>query len=104
MTEAGRWQPFASSASRRDWASSRRSRLSGRLVSVFQRTTASGSYPSRVRPRRVVTALVVGGVLLLVVLVGLYLVGKEECPPPAWAFWRFTEGPDGAENFACVAG
>ena len=54
--------------------------------------------------RRPITALVVGGLVLVVLLVALYLVGQQSCPPPEWAFWRFTEGPAGAQNFACVAG
>jgi hypothetical protein len=53
--------------------------------------------------RRLSTALVVGGLLLSVLLVALYVVGQRSCPPPDWAFWRFTEGPNGAQNFACVA-
>jgi hypothetical protein len=53
--------------------------------------------------RRVtVTVLVVLGMLVL--LVAAYLVGERGCPPPSWAFWRFTEGAGGRTNFACVAG
>jgi hypothetical protein len=37
-------------------------------------------------------------------LVAVYAVGQRACPPPEWAFWRYTEGINGAQNFACVAG
>ena len=49
--------------------------------------------------------LALGTAVLLAALVGLaYAVGQRGCPPPDWAFWRFTEGTDGRTNFACVAG
>ena len=54
--------------------------------------------------RRVVTALMLGVLLLSAMLVTVYAVGQRACPPPEWAFWRYTEGTNGAQNFACVAG
>lgn len=35
---------------------------------------------------------------------GLYIYAERACPPPSWASWRYTDGPNGAQNFACVAG
>ena len=64
----------------------------------------NGTHPSRVPARRLITALVVGGLRPSAMLGVLYLVGQEAGPPPEWASWRFTEWPNGAQDFACVAG
>ena len=37
-------------------------------------------------------------------LVTVHAVGRRACPPPEWAFWRYTDGTDGAPDFARVAG
>jgi hypothetical protein len=39
-------------------------------------------------------------VLLLLTGVVVYVVGSTGCPPPGWAFWRYTG--EGRTNFACV--
>jgi len=54
-------------------------------------------------PTRRLSALVVAALLLAGVLITLYLLGERSCPPPDWAFWRFTDGGGGRTNFACVA-
>lgn len=43
---------------------------------------------------------------VLVLLAGMataVVLAQRSCPPPDWAFWRFTEGSEpGRVNFACV--
>lgn len=35
---------------------------------------------------------------------GLAVYGNQACPPPSWAFWRYTDTGDGDRvNFAFVA-
>ena len=41
--------------------------------------------------------------LVLLAAVALFVVAQRSCPPPSWAFWLTTDGPDGRKNFACVA-
>lgn len=49
------------------------------------------------------SALLATIVLVAVLVAVLYVVGERSCPPPGWAFWRFTDGGGGRVNFACVA-
>lgn len=44
-----------------------------------------------------VLGLLVLGVLITAVV---YVVGERGCPPPEWAFWRFSD----SGSFACIAG
>ena len=70
-------------------------------AALLERVTA---YSLGVPARGVVTALLLGVLLLSATLVAVYVLGQRACPPPEWAFWRYTEGPNGTQNFACVAG
>ena len=55
---------------------------------------AIGTYSGRVR--RNLNRFVL---LALVILpVTLFFLGNRACPPPSWAFWRFSDNG----NFACV--
>lgn len=53
------------------------------------------------RRSALVTALLTR--VLLASAVVLVVVAQRRCPPPTWAFWLTTEGPDGRVNVACVA-
>ena len=53
--------------------------------------------------RRLLIASVIAVVLLAATLAVLYVVGQQGCPPPDWAFWRYTEGDNGLDNYGCVA-
>ena len=53
--------------------------------------------------RHLLIASLIVVVLLSDTVAVLYVVGQQGCPPPDWAFWRYTEGDNGFQNFACVA-
>lgn len=50
--------------------------------------------------RRLIAAFAV--LVLLAGLAAAVYIAQGTCPPPDWAFWRFTEGNQpGRRNFAC---
>jgi hypothetical protein len=51
--------------------------------------------------RRVLMTLI--ALVLLAGLAAAVYLAQTSCPPPTWAFWRFTEGNQpGRVNFACL--